>query len=482
MMSTEKLRRIDSNRLEIPKGYKAGMHTNGVIYLDKTLEKNLEPKAIDQVANVAMLPGIVGSSIAMPDIHTGYGFTIGGVAAFDLKEGVISPGGVGYDINCGVRLLKTELTKKEISHNIKDLIEGLYATIPAGVGSKGNLCLSAKDYRKVLVSGSRWVVEQGYGNNEDIDHTESQGCLEGADPDLISKRAYERGREQLGTLGSGNHFTEIQYVDEIYDETTASSLGLFKDQITIMIHTGSRGFGHQVCTDFLEVMKRSANKHNITLPDRELACAPFDSPEARDYMSAMRAAANYAWANRQLIMHWVNESFMRILKAGPNMLGMSLVYDVAHNIAKVEEHIVNGKTKKLIVHRKGATRAFPPGHPDLPEIYRKTGQPVIIPGDMGRASFILVGTPKSMKESFGSTCHGAGRALSRNQAVKKAKGRAIWREMEDMGIIVRATGKRTLAEEMPEAYKDASNVVNVVHNAGLSEKVAKLRPLGVIKG
>jgi len=481
-MSTEKLRRIDSNRLEVPKGYKAGMCTNGVIYVDETLEKSLEPKAIDQVANVAMLPGIVGSSIAMPDIHTGYGFTIGGVAAFDLKEGVISPGGVGYDINCGVRLLKTELTKKELSHNIKDLIEGLYATIPAGVGSKGKLHLNAKDYKKVLLSGSRWVVEQGYGDNEDIDHTESQGCLEGADPDIISKKAYERGRAQLGTLGSGNHFTEIQYVDEIYDETIASSLGLFKNQITIMIHTGSRGFGHQVCTDFLDVMKRSAIKHSINLPDRELACAPFDSPEARDYMSAMRAAANYAWANRQLIMHWVNESFMRILKAGPHMLGMSLVYDVAHNIAKVEEHIVNGKKKKLIVHRKGATRAFPPGHSDLPEIYRKTGQPVIIPGDMGRASFILIGTPKSMKESFGSTCHGAGRALSRHQAIKKAKGRAIWREMEDRGIIVRATGKRTLAEEMPEAYKDASNVVNVVHNAGLSEKVAKLRPLGVIKG
>jgi tRNA-splicing ligase RtcB len=365
-MSTEKLRRIDSNRLEIPKGYKAGMCTNGVIYVDETLEKSLEPKAIDQVANVAMLPGIVGSSIAMPDIHTGYGFTIGGVAAFDLKEGVISPGGVGYDINCGVRLLKTELTKKELSHDIKGLIEGLYATIPAGVGSKSTLRLNAKDYKKVLVSGSRWVVEQGYGNNEDINHTESQGCLEGANPDLISKKAYERGREQLGTLGSGNHFTEIQYVDEIYNETVASSLGLFKNQITVMIHTGSRGFGHQICTDFLEVMKRSAKKHSINLPDRELACAPFDSAEARDYMSAMRAAANYAWANRQLIMHWVNESFMRILKAGPRMLGMGLVYDVAHNIAKVEDHIVNGKIKKLIVHRKGATRAFPPGHSDLP--------------------------------------------------------------------------------------------------------------------
>ena len=283
-------------------------------------------------------------------------------------------------------------------------------------------------------------------------------------------------------MGSGNHFTEIQYVDEIFDEKAAHGLGLFKDQITVMIHTGSRGFGHQICTDFLTVMQKAVLKYHIDLPDRELACAPFSSPEARDYISAMKAAANYAWANRQCIMHWVNESFMKVFNAGPNDLGMSLVYDVAHNIAKIEEHTVDGEKRRLIVHRKGATRAFPPGHPELPEAYRHIGQPVIIPGDMGRASFVLLGTERAMEESFGSTCHGAGRLMSRHQAIKKAKGRSIWREMEDKGIIVMAAGRGTLAEEMPEAYKDISNVVDVVHNAGLSKKVARLRPLGVIKG
>ncbi len=481
-MSIEGLRRIDSTRLEVPKGYKTGMRTNGIIYVDEILEKELEAKSIDQVANVATLPGIVGSSLAMPDIHTGYGFTIGGVASFDLKEGIISPGGVGYDINCGVRLLRTNLSKEEASPKIKELVEGFYRDIPTGVGSKGKLRLNADEHKKVLLKGSRWVVEQGFGDKEDLEHIESGGCLEGADPGLISKRAYERGSAQLGTLGSGNHFTEIQYVDEIYDNAIANSLGLFKDQIAVMIHTGSRGFGHQVCTDFLEVMQRAVKKYNIELPDRELACAPFDSPEAREYMASMRAAANYAWANRQFIMHWVKESFMRIFATGPKAIGMSLIYDVAHNIAKVEEHIVDGEKRKLIVHRKGATRAFPYGHAELPEAYKHIGQPVIIPGDMGRASFVLIGTEKGMQESFGSTCHGAGRILSRHQAIKKAKGRAIWREMEDRGIIVRATGRGTLAEEMPEAYKDVSNVVDVVHNAGLSKKVAKLKPLGVIKG
>jgi tRNA-splicing ligase RtcB len=306
--------------------------------------------------------------------------------------------------------------------------------------------------------------------------------MQGADPDVISKKAYERGRAQLGTLGSGNHFTEIQYVDEIYDETAAHALGLFEGQITVMIHTGSRGFGHQVCTDFLEVMQRAVKKYSIELPDRELACAPFDSTEAREYMSAMKAAANYAWANRQFIMHWVKEAFIRTFRTGPKTIGMSLIYDVAHNIAKVEEHVVAGKKRKLIVHRKGATRAFSAGHRELPTVYKSIGQPVIIPGDMGRASYVLTGTEKGMENSFGSTCHGAGRVMSRHQAIKKAKGRAIWREMEDQGIIVRATGRSTLAEEMPEAYKDVSDVVNVVHNAGLSNKVAKLRPLGVIKG
>jgi tRNA-splicing ligase RtcB len=325
-------------------------------------------------------------------------------------------------------------------------------------------------------------VESGYGDASDLERIESGGRIEGADPGLISQKAYERGRAQQGTLGSGNHFLEIQYVDEIYDERAASAFGLFRDQMTVMIHTGSRGFGHQVCTDFLEVMERAVSKYGIGLPDKELACAPFNSPEAEDYLAAMRAAANYAWANRQCIMHWTREAFLRVFAATPRDLGMSLIYDVAHNIAKVEDHKVDGRNMKLVVHRKGATRAFPPGHPELPETYRKTGQPVLIPGDMGRASFVLVGSEKAMEETFGSTCHGAGRMMSRHQAIRQAKGRAIWREMEDKGIIVRSAGRSTLAEEMSEAYKDIANVVDVVHNAGISTKVARLRPMGVIKG
>jgi len=481
-MPLEKLRRIDANKLEIPKDYKAGMRTEGIIYVDEALEKELETDSIEQVANVATLPGIVGASFAMPDIHTGYGFAIGGVAAFDIKDGIISPGGVGYDINCGVRLLRSNLCKEEVIPRVKDLVEVLYNQIPAGVGSHGKIRLSPEDEKKLLLKGARWAVENGFGDKEDLEHIESGGCIDGADPDLISKKAYERGRAQQGTLGSGNHFTEIQYVDEIYDEKAANSLGLFKDQITVMIHTGSRGFGHQVCTDFLEVMEKAVQEYNIALPDKELACAPFNSPEARDYLSAMRAAANYAWANRQCIMHWVKKSFMYVLNTRPKTLGMTLIYDVAHNIAKIEEHIVEGKKIKLVVHRKGATRAFPPGHPELPSAYRDIGQPVLIPGDMGRASFVLLGTVKAMQESFGSTCHGAGRVMSRHQAIRRAKGRAIWREMADMGIIVRSTGRGTLAEEMSEAYKDISNVVDVVHNAGISKKVVKLKPIGVIKG
>jgi len=361
-------------------------------------------------------------------------------------------------------------------------VEVLYSNIPTGVGSKGKLRLNPEDERKLLLKGAHWAVEHGFGTEEDLRYTESGGCIDGADPDLISQKAYERGRAQQGTLGSGNHFTEIQYVDEIYDEKAANRLGLFKGQVTVMIHTGSRGFGHQVCTDFLEVMERAIQKYKIELSDKELACAPFDSPEARDYLAAMRAAANYAWANRQCIMHWVKESFLSVFGAGPGTIGLSMIYDVAHNIAKVEEHIINGKKVKLIVHRKGATRAFPPGHPELPDAYRDIGQPVLIPGDMGRASFVLLGTEKAMKESFGSTCHGAGRVMSRHQAIRRAKGRSIRREMEDKGIIVRSAGRETLAEEMSEAYKDISNVVDVVHNAGISKKVARLRPIGVIKG
>ena len=481
-MGLEKVRRIDSTRIEIPIDYKQGMRVNGIIYVDEALEKVLEIQAIDQVANVATLPGIVGSSMAMPDVHTGYGFSIGGVAAFDLKDGIVSPGGVGYDINCGVRLLRSNLRKDDVAAKIKDLVSVLFNEIPSGVGSKGKVRLGPDDQKRILKKGAQWAVEQGFGESGDLEKIESGGCIEGADPSLISNKAYERGRSQQGTLGSGNHFLEVQYVDEIYDEKAANSLGLFRDQITVMIHTGSRGFGHQVCTDFLEVMERAANKYKIELPDKELACAPFESPETQDYLAAMRAAANYAWANRQCIMHWSRETFMKVLGVSPRELGMSLIYDVAHNIAKVETHEVNGRKTKLIVHRKGATRAFPPGHPELPEIYRPIGQPVLIPGDMGRASFVLLGTEKAMKETFGSTCHGAGRIMSRHQAIKRAKGRKIWREMEDKGIIVRSAGRETLAEEMSEAYKDVSDVVDVVHRAGISTKVARLRPIGVIKG
>jgi tRNA-splicing ligase RtcB (3'-phosphate/5'-hydroxy nucleic acid ligase) len=481
-MALEKLKRIDETRIEVPLDYKQGMRVKGVIYVDDLLEKDLESQSIDQVANVATLPGIVKASLAMPDVHMGYGFAIGGVAAFDLKEGIVSPGGVGYDINCGVRLLKSNLKKDDVLPKVKDLVSILYTEIPSGVGSKGKIRLGPEDERRILLYGARWAVEKGFGNAEDLKKTESGGYIEGADPSLISQKAYERGRAQQGTLGSGNHFLEVQYVDEIYDERAANSLGLFKDQITIMIHTGSRGFGHQVCTDFLEVMERAAVKYKIELLDKELACAPYGSPEAQDYLAAMRAAANYAWANRQCIMHWAKESFMKVFSISPKELGITLIYDVAHNIAKIEEHEVNGKKVKLIVHRKGATRAFPPGHPELPEIYRSLGQPVLIPGDMGRASFVLLGTEKAMKETFGSTCHGAGRVMSRHQAIRMAKGRSIWREMEEKGIIVKSAGRETLAEEMSEAYKDISNVVDVVHKAGISKKVARLRPLGVIKG
>jgi tRNA-splicing ligase RtcB len=481
-MTLEKLRRIDDTKIEIPQDYKQGMRVKGIIYVDTLLEKELEPQSIEQIANVATLPGVVKSSMAMPDVHTGYGFSIGGVAAFRLKDGIVSPGGVGYDINCGVRLLKSNLQKNEVIPKIKDLVTLLYNEIPSGVGSKGKIRLRSEDERRLIRKGARWAVEQGFGDADDLEKTESGGCLEGAESSIISNKAYERGKAQQGTLGSGNHFLEVQYVDEIYDERAADSIGLFHDQITVMIHTGSRGFGHQVCTDFLQVMGKAANKYKIVLPDRELACAPFESSEAQDYLAAMRAAANYAWANRQCIMHWTRETFTNVFRISPKKLGMELIYDVAHNIAKVEEHVVDGEKMKLIVHRKGATRAFPPGHQELPEIYRDIGQPVLIPGDMGRVSFVLLGTEKAMEETFGSTCHGAGRVMSRHQAIKKAKGRAIWREMEDKGIIVRAAGRGTLAEEMSEAYKDISNVVDVVHNAGISKKVARLRPIGVIKG
>ncbi len=477
-----RLRRLDANRVEVPKDYKSGMSVPGIIFVDEVLEKDLEQKSIDQVANVAMLPGIVGASLAMPDIHMGYGFAIGGVAAFRTDSGIISPGGVGYDINCGVRLLRSSLTREEVVPRLRDLVQVLYREIPSGVGSKGKLRLTRQEMERVCRRGAGWAVEAGMGEAADLERIESGGVIDGADPSLVSEKAYERGKSQLGSLGSGNHFLEIQYIDEIYDEDAARALGLFRNQVTVMIHTGSRGFGHQVCTDYLEVMEKAVRKYGISLPDRELACAPFQSPEARDYLAAMRAAANYAWANRQAIMHWTRESFIGVLGLAPNRLGMSLIYDVAHNVAKVEEHEIDGKKEELVVHRKGATRAFPPGHPELPQAYRKTGQPVLIPGDMGRASFVLLGSQSAMRQTFGSTCHGAGRVLSRHQAIRQARGRFIRRELEERGILVMSAGRETLAEEMSEAYKDISNVVDVVHNAGISRKVVRLRPMGVVKG
>ncbi len=482
MAKIEGIERIDPYRLRVPIGFVQGMKTEGIIFVDETLEEELEVESVKQVANVATLPGIVGKSLAMPDIHTGYGFPIGGVAAFDAEEGVISPGGVGYDINCGVRLLKSNLIREEVETKIQELIDLLYTHIPSGVGSTGKIKLSQKDEKEVIKKGAIWAVEQGFGDADDLQRIESYGCLEGADPEAISQKAYERGRAQQGTLGSGNHFLEVQYVAEVYEPDIATAMGLSKGQVTVMIHTGSRGFGHQICDDYVRVMLQAAKKYGIELPDKELACVPFRSREGQQYFAAMKGAANYAWANRQCLMHWTREVFLRLFKLTPKDLGMKVVFDVAHNIAKEEFHIVDGKRKKLIIHRKGATRAFPKEHPELPECYREIGQPVLIPGDMGRVSFVLIGLPKAMEETFGSTCHGAGRLLSRNQAIKQAKGRSIKQELAERGIVVRSAGKETLAEEMPDAYKDVSNVVDVVHNAGIARKVVKLKPMGVIKG
>jgi tRNA-splicing ligase RtcB len=439
-------------------------------------------QSLQQVVNVATLPGIVKHSLAMPDIHWGYGFPIGGVAAFNMEDGIISPGGVGYDINCGVRLLTTSLLANEIRPKIKELISALFKAIPSGVGSRGRIRLSKEEQRKVAVEGASWAVGKGLGRKEDLERTEDYGVMKGADPAAVSDRAFKRGHDQLGTLGSGNHFLEIQVVDEIYEQEIADVFNLFEGQLTVLIHSGSRGFGHQICDDFLKGMGTQVRDSGFNLPDRQLACAYVKSDMGKRYLSAMACAANYAWANRQIIMHWTMETFEKVLKIGPGDLKMEPLYDVCHNIAKLETHLVDGKKVALCVHRKGATRSLPPGHPDVPERYRKVGQPVLIPGDMETCSYVLAGSQKAMEETFGSTCHGAGRALSRTQAMKVAKGRAIHRELEDKGIFVQSRGRRTLQEEISEAYKDVSLVVEAVHMAGLATKVARLRPLGVMKG
>lgn len=466
-------------------GKTGAMHVPARIYADEELMKQIaKDKSLEQAANVATLPGIVKYSLAMPDIHWGYGFPIGGVAATDpARGGVISPGGVGYDINCGVRLARTNLLLKDVTPRVRELLTALFRTIPTGVGSKGAISkITPSEQRKLLKKGAMWAVDKGFGEAGDVERTEQNGCINGADPDALSERAVERGLSQVGTLGSGNHFLEVGVVEEIYDPRAAQVFGLEEGTITVLIHCGSRGLGYQVCDDYLKVMRHAAEKYKIELPDKQLACAPADSGEGRDYAAAMAAAANYAWANRQVIMHLTREAFETVLGLSPRDLGLRLIYDVCHNIAKYEKHLVDGEECMLCVHRKGATRAFPPGHPDLPLEYRNIGQPVLIPGDMGTESYLCVGTHAAMEQTFGSTCHGAGRVMSRSQAKKKARGRSIVRELERKNIIVMAHGKSTLVEEMPEAYKDVNRVVDVMHRAGISLRVARLKPIGVIKG
>lgn len=483
-MWTGPLKKIDNFRFEIPSDYKPGMTTTGVIYADeRMIESVRKDSAPEQVANVATLPGILGKSLAMPDIHWGYGFPIGGVAGTSAENGVISPGGVGYDINCGVRLLRTNLTVEDVRPKIKELIDALFKNVPSGVGSEGKVRLDLKRLDDVLRDGAGWAVEAGYGWKDDLERLEENGRMDAADPSKVSMHAKQRGAPQLGTLGAGNHFLEVQRVDEIFDEKIAKVLGIeHVDQVMVMIHTGSRGFGHQVCTDNLKEMERAVKKYNIKLPDKQLACAPVDSVEGMNYFKGMACAANYAWANRQLIVHWTREAFERVFKTSADNLGMEIIYDVAHNIGKLEEHVIDGKRQKVYVHRKGATRAFGKEHRDVPAKYRSVGQPVLIPGDMGRASFVLVGTERAMKETFGSTCHGAGRVMSRTKAVHKFWADNVKSKLSQKGIYAVAASKKVMAEEAPEVYKDVEDVVNITHGAGISLKVARLKPLGVMKG
>ncbi len=481
---TGPIERVDGCRWRIPKSYKQGMNVDGLIYADDVLIDAIKgDKSPEQVANVACLPGIVKYSLAMPDIHWGYGFCIGGVAATDPTQGgVISPGGVGYDINCGVRLIRTNLMVQDAMPHIERLVDRLFAHVPCGVGQGGRIKFQRRDLAKLMEQGSRFVVAQGLGWESDIEATEAHGCLPGACPDDVSQHAFERGAAQCGTLGSGNHFMEVQVVDRVDDPKAAAVLGLEEGRLTVMIHSGSRGLGYQVCEDALKELQHVPQKYGIDLPDRQLVCAPVESKEGQRYLGAMRAAANYAWCNRQIMTHLARQTFAEVFETPAERLGMTLVYDVAHNIAKMEPYDVGGKQIELCVHRKGATRAFPPGHPELPEKYKPIGQPVLVPGDMGRFSYVLVGRAGSMEHTFGSSCHGAGRRLSRGAAIRASKGRSIARELRDRGVIARARGRTGLEEEQPDAYKDVQAVVGVLHEAGISQKVARLRPIGVIKG
>ncbi len=455
------------------------------IYADSRLLEGIEQDGAGQQAmNVAHMPGIVRASLAMPDAHWGYGFPIGGVAAFDPERGgVVSPGGIGFDINCGVRLVASDLVEDDVKPRIDKIVRTLYQQVPCGVGSsKAIRKLSDKELRNLSRRGAAWTVEQGFGRPEDVEHTEEEGALDGADPSVLSARAIERGQPQVGTLGSGNHFMEVDVVREVYDEEVAEAFGVARGSVAFQIHCGSRGFGHQICSDFLKTMQKATSKYGISVPDKQLACAPLGRPEAEQYLAAMACGANYAWANRQVILALVVEGLEQVFGKDRDALGIRQVYDVCHNIAKMEEHDVDGQSRRLCVHRKGATRAFPAGHPAVPEDYREVGQPVLIPGDMGTASYLLVGADGAMDETWGSTCHGAGRVMSRKGAKKKAGGRNLKKELADRGVTVAWEGRSTLAEEMPEAYKDVDAVVSVMHEAGITRKVARLEPIGVVKG
>lgn len=476
------LKKIRECVWEIPTDYKKGMRVPGRIYLDDEAIKDVETGALDQVANVACLPGIQKFSIGLPDIHFGYGFSIGGVAAFSARNGVISPGGVGFDINCGVRLLKTSLSLEVVKPKIKELVNVFFNNIPSGLGSKGKIRLKPGEIDDVLNNGAQWAVENGYGWESDLEHLEENGRMEEADADKVSDKAKKRGIPQLGSLGSGNHFLEIQKVDEIFDEEAARIFGLDDCEVTVMIHTGSRGCGHQICSDYLRTMDKAAKRYQINIPDRQLACAPVDSPEAQDYFQAMAAGANFAWTNRQMIVHWVRESFEKVFQQSAEDMGLGIVYDVAHNIAKKEVHTIKGRETEVYVHRKGATRAFGPGSKEIPREYREVGQPVIIPGTMGTASYVLHGTETAMEETFGSTAHGAGRKMSRAGAKRTYRGEEVKKSLQNRGIIIKATSMPVVAEEAPGAYKDVDEVVKTAHNAGISMLVAKMVPLGVAKG
>jgi tRNA-splicing ligase RtcB len=478
------LRRLDPVRWELPVDYKAGMRVPGLIFADDALmEAMATDMAIEQVANVATLPGIVGHSIAMPDIHWGYGFPIGGVAATRTSDGVVSPGGVGFDINCGVRLLATPLRQDQVAPRLKELLDQIFRDVPAGTGQQSDLRLSPEDEEGILARGAAWAVQMGLGTPADLEVIESRGALASADTALVSERARQRGIRQLGTLGSGNHFLEIQMVKAIADEAAARAFGLDgPGQIVVSIHTGSRGLGHQVCQEALGVMQHAMREYGIDVPDRQLACAPVRSPEGQAYLGAMAAAANFAWANRQAITAAVRTAFRRVLGVADADEAIRVVYDVAHNIAKLERHLVDGQEMELCVHRKGATRAFPPGHGDLPDRYQEIGQPVLVPGDMGRYSYVCVGQPGAMAETWGSSCHGAGRALSRGAAKRSLAGVDIAERLRERGVLVRAQNRRALAEESSEAYKDVRTVVSVLERAGLAGVVAELQPLGVVKG